>query len=138
MNLDLKTINEFRKEFMKSYYKEWKQEDLDRVLNQPQVKLLTMEWKDQNDMLVALTTIHFVESLTRKSLIIEDFIVDKMCRNMGFGTQLLQRVIDLAKEIKADCVEVCTPQNAEVAKLLYEKFGFKNRKNITYRLWLKY
>ena len=117
---------------MGTHYKPWTQDDLKRFSDQPQTRILTIEYQG----LVGLATLHVVESLTRKSLIIEDFIIDKNFRNMGFGTQLLQKIMDFGKEIKADCIEVATQKNNEIAKRMYEKAEFKNRQNLTYRLWL--
>jgi len=132
-SVNLNKINEARKEFMGKYYKEWKDSDLKRFLNQSQTKLLTMEHEDA----VNLAVISIVESLTRKSLVIEDLMVDKEWRGIGWGTKLLDKIIELAKQINADCIEVATKANNETANKMYQKAGFINRNNISYRLWIK-
>ena len=132
-SVNLNKINEARKEFMGEYYKEWKDSDLKRFLNQSQTKLLTMEHEDA----VNLAVISIVESLTRKSLVIEDLMVDKEWRGIGWGTKLLDKIIELAKQINADCIEVATKANNETANKMYQKAGFINRNNISYRLWIK-
>lgn len=132
---NLNILNQFRQELMGAYYKPWTENDLKRFFNQPQTKLLTME--DENTGTVGVAIIHINESLTRKSLIIEDFIIDKTFRGMGFGIKLLQQIIELGKQINADCIEVDTKKHNEIAKKIYKDAGFKDRKQIAYRLWLK-
>jgi len=130
----LDEINKLRQEFMGTHYQEWTQEDLKRFLNQPQTRLLLFEY---TELFVGLAVLNIVESLTRKSLIIEDFIIDKNNRGMGFGTELLNKIVKLGREIKADCIEVNTKKHNEVAKLMYKEAGFEDRKNLALRLWLK-
>ena len=68
---------------------------------------------------------------------IEDIIIDRRYRKMGYGSKILQMIIDFAKKKKVDCIEVCTKKDNKIAQGLYLKFGFKDRKNIALRLWLK-
>lgn len=131
---NLSKINQFRQEFIGVYYKPWTEDDLKRFFNQPQNKLLTME--DGSIGMVGMAMVHISESLTRKALIIEDFIIDKTFRGMGFGTKLLQKVINLGKEINADCIEVDLKKHNEIAKLMYKNAGFEDRKQLSLRLWI--
>ncbi len=134
-SVNLNKINEVRKEFMGEHYKEWKEDDLKRFLNQPQTRLLTMEYEEGGA--VNMAVINIVESFTRKSLVIEDFIVDKEWRGIGWGTKLLDKIIELARKINADCIEVATKSDNEAANKLYQRAGFKDRNNTSYRLWIK-
>jgi len=129
----LKEINEFRKEFMGEHYYPFKIEDLDRIEKQPNVDLI-MDY-NENDELVALAVVSLTESLTRKVLIIEDFIVSKEYRGQGYGKNLLDEIIHYARRNGIKCIEVATKKDNIPAQKLYEGAGFKNREQVSYRLW---
>lgn len=132
---DLKQINEFREEFMGKHYQPLKNHDIERIENQKNVSLL--RYIDGND-LIAFAIVSFVETLTRKVLRIEDLIVEKEHRNKGIGKQFLKEVlIPFAESHKVDCIEVNTKKENKIAQKLYERFNFKNRGQIAYRLWLR-
>jgi len=132
--LNLETINKFAKELSGEYYKEIVQADFDRKLNQGTTKFMTL---DKNGETISLATLHFVESITRKSLVIEDLIVAEEYREQGWGKDLVEQIIKLGEKMEVDCIEVCTKKNNKKARRLYEKQGFKERNNVPYRLWLK-
>lgn len=127
-------INEFRKEFMGKYYYPFTLEDIDRIESQPNVDLI-MDY-NESDELVALAVISVIESLTRKTLTIEDFIVSKKYRGQGYGKGLLDEILHYAKCSGIKCIEVATKVKNLPAKKLYEKAGFKDREQVSYRLWL--
>jgi len=128
---ELEKINEFRKEFCGKHHKPIAQGDWDRIKKQ----IYVIRYVEEE--LIGLATMFIVESLTKKALIIEDIIIDRRYRKMGYGSKILQMIIDFAKKKKVDCIEVCTKKDNKIAQGLYLKFGFKDRKNIALRLWLK-
>jgi len=117
-------LNEFRKEFMGKYYKPIKTLPEDYVCVVEDMKI------------IGLAVINIVNSLTRKALVIEDFIIDKEHRNQGYGTELIQEIVGMAKRKKVDCIEVTIKKTNKQAIALYKKFRFKDRDNMSYRLWL--
>lgn len=91
----------------------------------------------KKEEIVALAIVSLVISLTRRALTIEDFIVDKNHRRQGYGKQLMQQIIDFAKSKYIHCVDVATKKENYPARKLDESMGFINRKQVSYRLWLK-
>jgi len=128
----LSKINEFRKEFMGEYYFPIAEEDLEEMKSQPNVWFIELK-----EEIVALAIVSFVISLTRRTLTIEDFIVDKNYRKQGYGKRLMQQIIDFAKSKYIHCIDISCKKENYPARRLYEKMGFKNRKQVSYRLWLK-
>jgi ribosomal protein S18 acetylase RimI-like enzyme len=120
-----KQFNEFRKEFMGKYYKPIK------VMPEDYICII------EDMKIIGLAVINIVNSLTRKALVIEDFIIDKEYRNQGHGTELMEKIIGVAKRKKVNCIEVATKKTNKQAIAFYKKFKFKDRNNIAYRLWLK-
>ncbi len=102
-------IEKFRKEFMGKHYKP----------------------------LVGSVSCYFADTLTRKALVFDEFIIDKKYRSQGYGTILMKEVIRMAKKHKVDCIEATVKKDNKKALKFYEKFGCKDRKNIALRLWLR-
>lgn len=78
-----------------------------------------------------------IDSLTRRVLIIEDLFVGKKFRNQGIGSKLIERVMEIAKKEKVDCIDVCTKESNKIAQKFYKGLGFEDRKNKALRLWIK-
>ena len=125
MKIELKKINEFRKELMGKHYKPIKKINFEIL------------YFINTEGIIGLAVINIVNSLTKKALVIEDLIVDKKYRGQGYGAKLIKGIIQLAKKEKVDCIEVLTKDSNKIAQKLYKKFGFKDRRNISYRIWLK-
>jgi ribosomal protein S18 acetylase RimI-like enzyme len=56
-------------------------------------------------------------------------------RKRGYATQLLERVVLIAKEKNIDCIELVV-NNDSIARRLYTKIGFKETNKIYCRLIL--
>lgn len=56
---------------------------------------------------------------------IELLVVNPKFANQGIGTKLLERLIEVFKEAGTDLLLLTCPVQAESAKHLYEKMGFK-------------
>lgn len=129
----LKKINQFIEEFRGKHFKKITKKDWDRIMKQ---NVWVLGIRADNE-LVGMVFLYSIESLTRKALIFEEFIIDKKWRNKGLGVELMKAVIKFARKKKVDCIEAHTKQNNKIAQKLYKKLGFKDRRNIAYRLWLK-
>ena len=64
-------------------------------------------------------------------------MVDKEHRRKGVAKNLMESIMKMAKSCNADCIEVSTKINNNIAQNLYRSFGFKARRNRLFRLWLK-
>lgn len=129
----LNEINEFRKEFMGEYYFPENEKWLKELKKQPNIWTITIE---ENGRTIAFALLSFTITLTRRVLIIEDFVVNKDYRHQGYGKQLLQMIIDFAKKRYIHCIEVATKQDNLTTRKMYEAIGFTDRKQVSYRLWL--
>jgi ribosomal protein S18 acetylase RimI-like enzyme len=66
-------------------------------------------------------------------MIIDNVLVDERKRNQGYGRQLIQKAIELAKEHEVDSVELVVNHDNEPAITLYKKQGFTKTNKDYYR-----
>lgn len=69
-------------------------------------------------------------------LIIDNVFTDPNFRNKGYGKKLIKKVIDKAKELNIDSVELLVNSDNIIAKSLYERFGFEKTNKEHQRLIL--
>lgn len=67
---------------------------------------------------------------------IEDVIVDEASNNLGIGRQLVDAMIDRARQLGAKTVDLTSRPNREAANHLYRKAGFELRDTNVYRFTL--
>ena len=132
--MNLEKINAFRKEFMGEYYHPMKERELREILRQPHVHLVTVSDKG---VLIGMAFTYLVETLTRRTLIFDEFIVAEEYRGQGYGNELLHRIVEHARAVDADCVECTVRDTNAIAVELYTKYGFKDKGNKSLRRWLK-
>ena len=60
----------------------------------------------------------------KKELMIYDFMIRQEFQGKGFGTELMEFVLNKAKELKLDQIRLWLDDVNTVAKKLYQKFGF--------------
>lgn len=56
---------------------------------------------------------------------ITNIVVKKDCRHLGIGAKILDKLINIAKELKFSSITLEVNENNEIAIKLYEKFEFK-------------
>jgi ribosomal protein S18 acetylase RimI-like enzyme len=132
--MNIEEIDAFRKEFMGEWYRPVTEGKLRWLLDQPNVKLVTIT--DQG-RLVGMAFTYLVETLTRRVVIFDEFIIAEDFRGKGYGNELLHRIVEHAMAMSADCVECTVREDNAVALDLYTKYGFKDRGNRALRRWLK-
>ena len=64
--------------------------------------------------------------------IIEDVIVDESARGHGIGQELVQRLLDIARERGAKGVSLTSNSKREAANRLYQRMGFVRRETNAY------
>jgi len=131
---DIKQINKMRQELMGEHYKELSEDDLKRIMSQPNSKLLTLHVAG---ILAGMVFIYVMETLTKKTMYFEELVVYPTFRNMGCATRIMDQMISLAKTGGINCIEGFTKKDNKIAQKFYKQLKFKDRKNIAYRLWLK-
>lgn len=102
----------------KSYLKE-------RIENNEAIVFLAFD-EELNNEAVGFTLIYPTFSSVRlsKILILNDLYVNSSIRNNGIGERLINKTIELAKELGADLVRLRTAKDNNVAQGLYHKTGF--------------
>ena len=72
----------------------------------------------------ALNYVTFSSLLLNKVIILNDLFVNPTIRKNGTGKELIQKTIDLAKELGTNTVRLRTAKNNVIAQKLYHKMGF--------------
>lgn len=74
--------------------------------------------------LVGLGWIFIRQTMLRKQAVIDDMIVDDKYRGKGLGRKILKELIQWAKEMGVDVIELTTGHHRVAAGKLYESEGF--------------
>jgi ribosomal protein S18 acetylase RimI-like enzyme len=84
-----------------------------------------MAFDDENEA-IGFTLVYPTFSSVRlsKIMILNDLFVNSDLRNSGIGEQLINKVVELAKESGADMVRLRTAKTNTIAQGLYHKMGF--------------
>src|SRR3989344_3560329 len=67
---------------------------------------------------------------------IEDIIVDESYRGKGFGKELMEKLIDLAKKQRVHSIELSSRPDRAAANALYKKLGFEPYETNVYKMKL--
>jgi GNAT superfamily N-acetyltransferase len=81
----------------------------------------------EDGMLVSSCTFAIIKNLTRNArpfVLIENVVTHEKYRNKGYGTAILKRVVEIAKEIGCYKVMLMTSRKEESTLKFYEKAGF--------------
>lgn len=70
-------------------------------------------------------------------MLIDNIQTKEEFRGKGYGTQLINKAINLAKKLKVDSIELVVNKDNKVAKKLYGKAGFTKAHKDYYRLILR-
>lgn len=65
---------------------------------------------------------------------IEDVIVDENSRGLGLGKALTNKIIERAKELQMDYLDLTSSPEREAANGLYRSVGFEKRNTNVYRM----
>jgi|WetSurMetagenome_2_1015567.scaffolds.fasta_scaffold03350_7 ribosomal protein S18 acetylase RimI-like enzyme len=68
-------------------------------------------------------------------MVIDSVEIKKEYRKQGYGTQLMERAVSLAKEKNIDCIELVVNDDS-IARKLYIKIGFQETNKIHCRMIL--
>ena len=113
--------------------KEIQEQDIARITGQKNVFWFT---KIVGGEVVSFCSLYIIELLTRKLGVIEEVITKEECRKNGYATELIKQAVDKARELKCDCVELTVREDRPEIQEFYNKLGFVDRKNKSFRLQL--
>lgn len=103
---------------------------------QPDPTTILFTKEDEQGNIVAMATLYHVRLLTRHLGFIEGVCVLKEHRGKGIATELVTKAVEKARSLGCDCVELTVRNDKPEVRRLYEKLGFRDRKNLSMRLWL--
>jgi GNAT superfamily N-acetyltransferase len=86
--------------------------------------------------IVAMATLAFYASPTGRKAWIEDVVVDESCRNQGFGRQIVQHAIDVAKLCPGCKLMLTSRPSRLAANHMYAALGFERRETNVYQMRL--
>lgn len=81
---------------------------------------------NENDELIGAILCFFEKHYIGHTLVIDNLIIHKNCRNLGIARLLMQKFIDLSKNNKLKHVMLLADTTQEFPQEWYEKIGFKN------------
>ncbi|KAH3732731.1 GNAT family N-acetyltransferase [Pelomyxa schiedti] len=90
----------------------------------------------ETDELVGMATLAVLECIISRRGHIEDVVVDERYRGMGIGKQLVEALINEAREQGISDIDLTSSPTRIAANALYLQMGFKLRTTNCYRLTL--
>lgn len=86
--------------------------------------------------LVGMATLTFIHKPTAFFGTIEDVVVDEKFRSQGIAKTLMNQVIQKAKALGMDRIDLTSKPTREKANIFYSSIGFEKRDTNVYRLKL--
>lgn len=134
--LDSSNINHTIKEEISGLYQQLspgkKQQKLFEVLDKENSVYIIGGFQDGN--LIGIASMAVYKVISGYKGWIEDVVVHAEYRGRGMGRKLIERLLELSKEMKLTEVLLFTEDHRIAAKTLYESFGFKTKDSIIYVL----
>ncbi|NTV40701.1 MAG: GNAT family N-acetyltransferase [Candidatus Moranbacteria bacterium] len=121
---EIKDKNQVEKLFFQLTGREVKVEAED-LINDNAVNCLVIEEEDKVVGFASLIT-YYLPTLGKMGEI-EDVVVDEKCRGKGYGREIMESLIKLAKEKNLKKIQLTSNPNRIVARALYAKLGFEMR-----------
>jgi len=104
-----------------------RREILKKVVNRHLVIIVAME----DEMIVGMASLYFVDILAHISARIEDVVVDKHYRRRGIAKGLLEELISITRNRNVAYIELTSRPARDAANQLYEEVGFKKISSAT-------
>lgn len=87
---------------------------------------------------VSSLMLYTVKLPSRYLAVIEEVFTKKEFRKQGKASCLMLEAIEYADKLGCTCIELTVRQDQPKVQKWYGKFGFKSRKNLSFRLNLNY
>lgn len=110
-------------------------EDLYAMFVSPTTHLFLAKNKESNSIVGMITLVTFRTPYKMKGTI-EDFVVDQASRGQKVGENLLQRVLQKARDEGVKSLTLTSHPTREAANHLYQSVGFERRDTNVYRITL--
>lgn len=105
------------------------------MLSQPDLHLLAAIVGDgRNEKIIGILSIYFVRIPSGLIAWAEDLLVDQPYRKWGIGRLLMEKGIELARELRARHISLRTNPKRVEANKLYQAVGFQRMETNFYRI----
>lgn len=106
--------------------------DFPTILKDPNAICLILE----KETPIGMVTCYIRTSLSSgKKMVIDEIIIDEPHQGKGYGRQLMEHCITMAKTMKLDCVELTCSLTRQDLHTFYENMGFEHTMRL-YHLYL--
>jgi len=78
----------------------------------------------EEDTLMGMGWLFVRQTMLRKQAVVEDLIVDEVCRGKGYGTKIMLALHEWAKDRGIEVIELTTNPKRVAANELYQKLGY--------------
>ncbi|HEY4520841.1 MAG TPA: GNAT family N-acetyltransferase [Candidatus Paceibacterota bacterium] len=86
--------------------------------------------------IVGMATLYMIAKFSKRTGTVEDVVVDSAYRGRGLASQILKKLIDIAKEEGVKTLSLTSRPAREAANKLYQKLGFERKETNVYRMKL--
>jgi ribosomal protein S18 acetylase RimI-like enzyme len=100
-------------------------------------RLLEVYLLETDGEIAGMGSLHFFETLVKRSAWIEDVVVHPKHQRKGFGKKLTKHLISQAKKKKVKHIDLTSRNSRVKAHKFYEKLNFKKRDTSVFRLKTK-
>jgi GNAT superfamily N-acetyltransferase len=87
--------------------------------------------------IAGMASLHYMETLAKKSAWVEDVVVHPKHQGKGLGTKIMKHVVEKARKKGVKHVDLTSSPQRIAANELYKKIGFEPRDTNVYRRKLK-
>ncbi|TSC78282.1 MAG: streptothricin acetyltransferase [Parcubacteria group bacterium Gr01-1014_33] len=109
--------------------------ELKRVVNQECIRMAVARTSvGGRDAIVGMASLVLYWVPTGLIAFIEEFTVDEHFRGHGIGSQLIQKLIQTARAVRAKHISTYTNPKRIAANAVYQKFGFFQKETNFYRI----
>lgn len=108
-------------------------ERMEGVLNANHILLGALD----TDKLVGIASLYILRMPKVTKCLIEDVVVDESARGKGIGRTITTKLIEEAKSIDANYVDLTSKRARVASHKLYQSLGFEERESNIYRLNVK-
>lgn len=106
-------------------------ESMQALLQEKNIVMVTV---NDDDAIIGVATLYLMPKVGKLVSHLEDVVVSSEYRGQGLGEQLVQKVIDLAKELGVASIALTSRPARVAANKLYQKLGFVQKETNPYTL----
>ena len=89
-----------------------------------------------DDKIVGVVGLAETQFFTGNTGVLDELAVNPEYRRKGIASQLVKKLVEIAKEKRLSYVKLDTTAENDTANMLYEKVGFERKEDTTYKLYL--